>query len=113
VAAILCVAGLAESALWAELSRDPRQRDAAGRHYYNALNALEAAIHVEPDCLEPYRLLADIKKMVGKKAEAIEFCEKGLDRIKLMDAIPIPDRMRQAVDEAKSALSSLLRELRA
>jgi hypothetical protein len=118
VADILCGSGVAQGARFAELLRTPAaNKNELERLYANAMNACEAAIHVEPQYVVGYLRLAELRRMLGKKSDAIRFCENGLAQIQLMSARPLPSRpgleLRQAVDEVKAALSSMLQELRA
>lgn len=118
VAEILCTAGVDQGTGFAELmkSRAPDKKK-MGRLYENAINACEAAIYVEPKYFVAYLRLAELRRMLGNKGDAITFCEKGLAQIQLVSAHPLPSRpgmeLRQAVDEVKVKLESMLHELRA
>ncbi|MBN4050647.1 hypothetical protein JYU13_00920 [Gammaproteobacteria bacterium AH-315-M22] len=117
VAETLCTAGVDQGEKCVSLMNlKTVDNQEAGRLYYNAMNACEAAIHVEPNYLVAYLRLAELKRLLRKEDDAINFCEKGLAQIKRLSTVPFPSRsgmeLRQSIEETKVALESMLKELK-
>lgn len=58
------------------------------KHYGRAVDALETAIQIEPYIVLLYLQIATLKAMIGKNAEATEFCRAGLKKIDEQRKIP-------------------------
>jgi tetratricopeptide (TPR) repeat protein len=118
IADILCKAGVAQGQRFGEALHSGRSsKDQLSKWYSNAMNVLEAAVHVEPDYITAYLRLAELKRLVGRNDEALQYIQQGLDRAKRIGALPLPDRpdmnLKGGLFESATALESLARELRA
>lgn len=117
VAKILVMAGAKHAMLFAGLLQAGKGGKAFEEHYRNALDACEAAIHVEPGFLPAYLQMARMRQLVGKTDEAIQFCRQGLAQVEKAKKTPLPSRpdmnLLGAVDEAEEQFRTLLRTLQA
>lgn len=58
------------------------------KYYSRAVDSLEAAIQIEPNIVLLYLQMATLKAIIGKNAEAMEFCRAGLKKIDEQRKIP-------------------------
>ena len=78
-----------ENQAYAGLLQAGKRDKSVEEHYQNALDACEAAIHVEPGFLPGYVQLARMRQLVGKTDDAIQICMRGLVQV---------ERMKKAVE---------------
>jgi hypothetical protein len=118
VAGILTTSGAAQAYAFAKLmeSANP-DRARLQTLYSNALNACEAAIHVEPLFMEAYLHLAHLRRMLGKTEEAIKLCAEGLAQAAKLKQSPLhlshlPEiNSLKGVREVETQLTVLLLDL--
>jgi hypothetical protein len=116
VAQILVMAGAKHSMSFAALVKAGKLDKAAEKHANLAVDASEAAIHVEPGCLLGYLQLARLKKLIRKTDEAADFCNRGLAQVERMKQSPLPTArpdMMGRVHEVEEQLRTVLRTLHA
>lgn len=116
VAKILGAAGAKHAMIFAGLLQAGKRDKSVEEHYQNALDACEAAIHVEPGFLSGYVQLGRMRQLVGKTDDAIQVCMRGLVQVERMKKAPLPSRpdmnLAGAVGDAEAQLRSLLQTLR-
>lgn len=117
VAKVLVAAGAKHAMLFAGLLQAGKGGKSVEGHYRNALDATEAAIHVEPGFFPAYLQMARMRQLVGKTDEAIQFCRQGLAQAEKAKKSPLPSRpdmnLLGAVDEAEEQFRAMLRTLQA
>jgi hypothetical protein len=117
VAKILVAAGAKHGMMFAGLLKAGKRDKSVEEHYRNALDACEAAIHVEPGFLPAYLQLARMRQLAGKTDDAIQFCKQGLAHVERMKKAPLPSRpemnLKGSVEEAEEQFRTLLRTLQA
>lgn len=81
------------------------------KYYQLTFDAFESLICFEPKALPPYIYLAKMK-MVSKDYEKAKlFCKAGLDQIKEIEKLPIPEQMRSSIEKAHVDLQALWFEI--
>lgn len=118
IARILTSAGANKGENFARLMRNQRaDTEELSSLYGNAMNACEAAIHVEPAFLPAYLQLARLRQLVGKTQDAIGFCKTGLAQVERTKKYPLPRRpdldLGGVADDVEAQLRSLLKHLEA
>lgn len=119
VAELLCAAGTAQGARCAEIlqSRRSDQKELS-EIYYNAINACEASMHIEPNFLPAYVQSALLRSMLNKKDEAANFCRLGLEAVDRLRSAPFHrskvatvKNAHRDLDETQNQLKSILASL--
>lgn len=91
----------------------------AKANYAQAMDAYEVSLHLDPYFLPTYFQMASLKLLIGKKADGMDFCKRGLDAAERLEEVPFEKSelpsiriARQEIDAIKVQLKSLLNELR-
>lgn len=119
VAEILCTAGAAQGAKFAEMFKpQSANQKELSRLYGNAVNACEASLHLEPNYLPSYVHLALLRSMLNKKDDAVRYCTLGLEAVSRLrrapfhlSALPAIKDAQQDLDQIESHLKAMLADL--
>ena len=82
-----------------------------GRLYENAMNACEASVHVEPNYVPSYVHLAVLRSMINQGADAMVFCNKGLEAVARLRGAPFHRSELPAIRNAGQDLDKIEKDL--
>lgn len=115
-AAILCTAGARSREEFVRLLPSARGNvDKVGVHYSAALNAFEAALHVEPEFSVAYGEMAVTLMVLQKRQQAAEWCKRALAVVAKQKQAPLPSSpgmdLAGSIKEHEQHLRQLLAEI--
>lgn len=89
----------------------PINEKEAKKHYAFAMDTLESSIHIDPNCLPSYVLLAFLKLRMGKKKDAKNFCKLGLEQISKIKKLPLQKSELPEIRKYSEEIEDLERKL--
>ena len=89
--------------------------DKVGMHYSAAVNAFEAALHVEPEFSVAYGEMAITLMILEKRQQAADWCRRALAVVTRQKQIPLPSRLAMnlvgSLEEHEQHLRNMLAEI--